>query len=491
MKTTSTILCLLFSVALTAQVTNLPTVLQVNDEGENAFNVVPKQLSYDGSNRVYIRTADDQIAIYSNAFTPVKSFSITPTLDEYIVIGMERTVTVTVTGGELITEKLEIETWHDKNLLELYLNCTGYGCETTYNVPENWTEDDIKNYLENGENVWGDVDTIIATQPYPEGGTMFIWDMEAFYADGSENLNYWEATKYGKKYPRVFYLWQNGYLYYCANVYYRDESIYSERQTTYSYSEWSEMERTPHEYAITSGLPFINYDTDQIIFTDGASGNGLCLTQTLFNEDDKYEYLSFPKSDSEIVESNSPDEPICDNCYEDGETFTENKNFYSIPIYNGFNVMSEDGNTLQSISFPNGFQMIESVMAQIIQISDERYILCQGEMNDNATLLIYKINRSSVGASVEQVCSPIKVGAFPSIANRNQMITIQLSGDNAGNNQTNLQVVDMQGKVLNQQTIPAGQISTTIPAHRLSNGMNLIKITQGSKTIGTEKVIIK
>ena len=64
MKTTSTILCLLFSVALTAQVTNLPTVLQVNDEGENAFSVVPKQLSYDGSNRVYIRTADDQIAIY-------------------------------------------------------------------------------------------------------------------------------------------------------------------------------------------------------------------------------------------------------------------------------------------------------------------------------------------------------------------------------------------------------------------------------------------
>jgi hypothetical protein len=49
----------------------------------------------------------------------------------------------------------------------------------------------------------------------------------------------------------------------------------------------------------------------------------------------------------------------------------------------------------------------------------------------------------------------------------------------------------MQGKVLNQQTIPAGQTSTTIPANRLSNGMNLIKITQGSKNISTEKVIVK
>ena len=153
--------------------------------------------------------------------------------------------------------------------------------------------------------------------------------------------------------------------------------------------------------------------------------------------------------------------------------------------------MSEDGTILQTVTFPNGFEMMEYVAAQIIQLSGEFYILCQGEMNDNETLLIYKINRSSVGASVEQVCAPIKVGAFPSIANRNQMITIQLSGDNAGNNKTNLQVVDMQGKVMNQQTIPAGQTTTTIPAHRLSNGMNLIKITQGSKTIGTEKVIVK
>ena len=153
--------------------------------------------------------------------------------------------------------------------------------------------------------------------------------------------------------------------------------------------------------------------------------------------------------------------------------------------------MSEDGTILQTVTFPNGFEMIEYVTAQIIQLSGEFYILCQGEMNESETLLIYKLNRSSVGASVEQVCAPIKVGAFPSIANRNQMITIQLSGDNAGSSQTNLQVVDMQGKVMNQQTIPAGQTSTTIPAHRLSNGMNLIKITQGSKTIGTEKVIIK
>lgn len=218
-------------------------------------------------------------------------------------------------------------------------------------------------------------------------------------------------------------------------------------------------------------------------------GDGVCLTQTLFNNDDKYEYLQFPCELTEEI-SYDNDGPSNGEEYE-SNTYTTTKTFYQYSLYKSFNVMSEDGTILQTVTFPNGFEMMEYVAAQIIQLSDEFYILCQGEMNDNATLLIYKINRSSVGASVEQVCAPIKVGAFPSIANRNQMITIQLSGDNAGNSRTNLQVVDMQGKVLNQQTIPAGQTSTTIPAHRLSNGMNLIKITQGSKTIGTEKVIIK
>jgi hypothetical protein len=355
MKIKFILLCLLFSVALTAQVTNLPTVLQVNDEDENAFNVVPKQLSYDGSNRVYIRTADDQVAIYGNDFTPVKSFNITPTYYEWISFNKERTVTVTVNA-----------------------------------------EDEV----------------------------------------------------------------------------------------TFEYGEWVETSTIKEVYAQNEGIGFFDYDSQSIGNLD-EYGDGICLSQTLFNTDDKYEYLSFPDELSEEFDFGStPD-------YHESGTYTENNTFYQVSLYKSFNIMSEDGTILQTVTFPNGFEMMEWVTAQIIQLSGEFYILCQGEMNDNATLLIYKLNRSSVGASVEQVCAPIKASAFPSIANRNQMITIQLSGDNADNSRTNLQVIDMQGKVLNQQTIPAGQTRTTIPANRLSNGMNLIKITQGSKNIGTEKVIVK
>ena len=481
MKTKSTLLCLLFSVALTAQVTNLPTVLQVNDKTENAFNVVPKQLSYDGSNRVYIRTADDQVAIYGNDFTPVKAFNITPTYYEDIHINKERTVTITVTPGELISSNVVVYDTYT-SLREIYL----FNEETqegyyTYDVPASWTEDSIKTYLETQENL-----IIISVTSHPDGGILFTYDMDAYQVDGRDAGNYFMVDTYGKQYPKRGILWQNGYLYsYYSD--YSDESVYAEDEVTFEYGEWIETSTNKYESAQDEGIGFLDYDSQSTGDSD-EYGDGLCLSQTLFNTDDKYEYLSFPHELSEEYYYGY-NEPTPDY-YESG-TYTENTIFYQYSLYKSFNIMSEDGTILQTVTFPNGFEMMEWVEAEVIQISNEFYILCQGEMNDNETLLIYKINRSSVGASVEQVCAPIKVGAFPSIANRNQMITIQLSGDNAGNNQTNLQVVDMQGKVLNQQTIPVGQTTTTIPAHRLSNGMNLIKITQGSKTIGTEKVIVK
>ena len=483
MKTTSTILCLLFSVALTAQVTNLPTVLQVNDKTENAFSVVPKELSYDGSNLVYIRTADDQIAIYGNDFTPVKSITITPTCGKAIHITKEREVAVTVTPGELISSNVGLYDYYTSlKILYFYYNEITGGYTSIYNVPTLWTEDSIKTYLETQENL-----IITSITSHPDGGILFTYDMDAYQADGSDAGNYFMVDTYGKQYPKSSILWQNGFLYsYYPN--YSDESVYAEDEVTFEYGEWVEVERSEYSHPQTYSIGFTNYDANHTYDYMWETGDGVCLTQTLFNSDDKYEYLHFPH---ELTEEYTYDynEPTTDH-YESG-TYTEEKTYYQYPLYKSFNIMSEDGAILQTVTFPNGFQMVEYVDAQVIQLSEEFYILCQGEMNDSGTLLIYKINRSSVGASVEQVCAPIKVGAFPNLANRNQMITIQLSGDNAGNNQTNLQVVDMQGKVLNQQTIPAGQTSTTIPAHRLSNGMNLIKITQGSKTIGTEKVIIK
>ena len=498
MKTKLTISCLLLSTMLMAQVNNLPTVFNLNNDyyGESVFGVVPSSLSYDGSNRVYVRTDDNQVAIYSNAFTPVKSFNITPTMHGYEVIEMERIVTVTVIGGEQIGSGNVICSYDDNGLQVISIGST-YNDQTgaityDYNVPSTWGETDVKNFLESPQNMVpgasavNGVITIISTIPASQGGIFFLYDIEPLTPDGRETGWFWEYETYGTRYPILMYLWKNGYLYF-ASVSYSVDNEDSDRQVSFSYSDWTETSRTPHEYAQRTGLPFINYDTDQVVDIL-ESGDGLCLTQTLFNEDEKYEYLSFPISGYSEVTNDYPDEPVCSDCYYESTTFIQNRNYYSISLYNGFDVKSEDGNTLQSISFPNGFQMKDAVTAQIIKLENEFYLICTGEMNDNAAMLVYKINRTGTGSNIQQVSAPMHIAAFPSPANRNQTITINLGGDNK--TATEVQVINMNGQVLDRRTIPAGQQQTTLPASRLAPGTNLINATQNGQPIGTTRVIV-
>ena len=484
MKTKFTLLCLLFSVVLTAQVTNLPTVLQVNMDGEKAFNVVPKSLSYDGTNRVYIRTEDDQIAIYDNDFTPVKSISITPTRVHEYQIEKERTVNVTVTPGELISSNIVVNSIYTSLMAIRLFNEINNEWYSTFEIPSSWTEDDIKAYLEKEEHL-----TITSVTTHPEGGVFFIYDMAEYLADGSDAHNYFMVDTYGKQYPEEAILWQNGFLYGCS-IYYSDESTYAENTVTFEYGEWTEVERREYNYIDLYSCGFLNYDSDPSIVYNFDTGDGLCLTQTLFNSDDKYEYLHFPNELSD--EQSGGKGPVSpEQEFNGSTTYTEYSTFWRYSIYKGFNIMSEDGSVLQSVTFPNGFEMTEWVRTDIIQISGGFYILCMGNMGDQTTLLVYKINRSSVGASVEQVCAPIKVGVYPNLVNRNQTITIQLSGDNAAKTATDVEVVNMSGQVTDRQTISAGQTQTQIRANKFSTGMNVVNLLQNGKTIGTQRVIVK
>ena len=487
MKTKLTFACLALSISAMAQVSNLPTVLNINTDDDDKstyemFGVVPSSLSYDGTNRVYIRTADDQVAIYTNSFTPVKQFNISANMEGVQHRGTERTVTVTVTGGELINQNIAV--WDgDLQLIEI---------NGSYDVPATWGETEIKNFLESDQNSWkgswggGAITTI---KPQPNGGTWFIYDMDAYEIDGRDNGNYWNPDTYGKQYPKSAYLWRNGYLYLEYNIGYSDESQYSEKQVSFSYGEWTETGEVNEKTDIqTWGIGFLNYDNDQLIF-NSEDGDGLCLTQTLFNEDEQYEYLYFPISSYVLSESGYPEEPICYDCYNESTTYTQSGYRFYQASYSGFNVMSETGSTLQSVSFPSGFVMKRDIHAQIIKLSDEYYIICTGEMNDNAAMLVYKINRTNTGTDVQQVSAPIKIAAYPSPANRNQTITVNLGGNNK--TATELQVVNMNGQVLDRRTIPAGQQQTTLPASRFAPGTNLINATQNGHPVGTTRVIVK
>lgn len=363
MKTKLTISCILLSATLMAQVSNLPTVLNLNERIEEyGYGVVPKSLSYDGNNRVYIRLEDNLVGIYSNTFSPIKQFVITPTYRSDVA------------------ETQEIASEYATFLFS--------GSDPLQDIPSTWTDEDVKNFLDTVSSYPFDGSiTILSYRPHPEGGTMFVPDID--------NDNYYEFEKFGKEYPKTYYLRQENTLFKCYNAYY---------QMAYTYTDnWIEGEE--RRSIMLYGLNYVNYDND-VSRGDSYSGDGLCLTQTLFNEDANYEYLHFPISSYTARE---PYGPMCENCPNYREKYG---------TYTSFNVMSEDGTILQTVSFPNGFKMVRSVNVEIIKLSNEHYIICTGEMGENAAMLVYKINRTNTGTSVQQVSEPKKIsGAYKFLHN--------------------------------------------------------------------------
>lgn len=274
-------MCLTLSIMLTAQVTNLPTILNGNGGAEdymfNMFGIVPTSLAYDGTNRVYIRTAEDKVAIYANDFTPVKQFDIVATYDGWKSSPMSREVTVIVTYGNVSISDTYTSSAHQISYYDETISDYVY----TYEVPSDWTNMDIAQYLQQyyGKN--------IARIENIEDGTLFIFDYDLYEPDGAAyNEYYFLPAKYGKQYPKRGELLKNGFLYeYLIN--YDVEKSYS-----YTYSEWVESGVIEEGARVENyGLGFVNYDNDQLMVSE-ENGNGLCLTQTLFNEDAEYEYTS-------------------------------------------------------------------------------------------------------------------------------------------------------------------------------------------------------
>ena len=476
MKTKLTIFSLLFSSVLMAQVTNLPTVLNMNEgvKSKHLFGVVPASLSYDGTNRVYIRTATDQVGIYTNNFTPVKQINITPTYDGGQSRHATREVTVTISYGNVT--RTEVNPSSSPNEIYYYDEASGEDIYT-YEIPSSWTNMDIAQYLQQRN------EKAIVRIENVEEGTLFIPDWDLTLPDGEYNTSdYYLPATYGKQYPRDAYIVRNGYLYWCS-LYYEVE-----RNASYSYGEWIESGETrTYEELVNYGLGFINYDTDQLMFDD-ENGDGLCLTQTLFNEDAQYEYLYFPISGYKRSNYNYPSDPYEYSDKEESYSYTQEQDVYYYSVFAGFEIKSESGATLQSITFPNGFEM-EGLTAEIIKLSNEYYIICTGMMNESPAMLVYKINRAA--QSVQQLGAPVQMSAYPNPVNRNNTVTILLSGENAGKGQTELQVTNLQGQVVDRHIVPAGQQQAIIPANNFAPGMNIIRVQQNGQTVGSAKIVAK
>lgn len=196
-----------------------------------------------------------------------------------------------------------------------------------------------------------------------------------------------------------------------------------------------------------------NYDEGGVIYA------AIIISQTLFNSDEKYEYLS----------------PIYDI----------EKNYYT-----GINVASEDGTILQTINFGNYYSVYSSDI-HLCVVNGKKYLFIEHMKNPdstNPTTLIYRID-----SETSQINFVAKhegtLNIHPRVADRSDMITVEMN-EEGDNGIREIIVSNAAGQTITRVPVEKGQKSVTIPASELSRGMNIVDAID-RKGHNANKVIVK
>lgn len=199
-------------------------------------------------------------------------------------------------------------------------------------------------------------------------------------------------------------------------------------------------------------------DFSRLRYTDldnMVSGVDILFTQSLFNDDEYFEYMTYGEDE---------DYP-----------------------YTSISIKSSNGSVIQTIRADEGFVLSDASECCMIRIDNKLYLLFneyQESVAASAKTLVYQINQSEGLAKVD-VELPISV--FPSIANHNQQITVELG---EGNNATEVTVINGLGQVVKRMPVQKGQRQVIIPAQDLNSGLNVVN-TRTQQGHGSCKIIVR
>ena len=292
------------------------------------------------------------------------------------------------------------------------------------------------------------------------------------YYDGM----YFGYDYFGTKYPYEYYLCKN-------NI------IYSVRvQYMGIYTDWTPAGERKEEKSCELNVMSIYYQN----FDTQAESNRFTLSQTLFNSDDKFEYIipklvltdishyasSVPSDWGQIVLSRS--ELISD---------------YASPAVKGLQVVSSDGTVLHDIDFMDGFYREYDEYYEYdneiygITIGGKDYLVIDGYMESNdddeedqECVLFYRINRQT--SSLQEVQNvPVKMRAKQQAST----INVQLSETSEP---SEIILTNAAGKTLARKQVMAGETTATFKTSMPKGVYNLTRIQQG-KIIENGKIVMK
>ena len=418
-------------------------------EGSSSFYVTPSVYSKDNTSSLYFVPDDvrypstdatsGEFKIYDDDFSLKKTIEFPYVTVSYYEDRQERQQTIKVKKEESYSHREQQET-HDDDWNPVY--------EFTTATAESYITErgfQIRTKTETSESV-------------------------TFYL--ADTWIYFMYDDYGFEYPERYYQLDKStsHLYECQDGYISRE--------TYT-DTWGEAVR--YNYKRTYG-PIGLRRTGDIDYKT------FYLSQTLFNNDDAYEYL-MPVVTTE--ESGVYYEKRYD--YYKEEDVDAIKVSGTTPRVTGYKIMSDNGSTVATISFDSNFIFYNSDTPDVIDLNGNNgniYLAFDGYFQKSAdetvrANVVYSIDSKT--SAVRQVVMNTGMRVDPTMARRSDVITVSLDGKSDKTRQ--VQVVNAAGKTLKRISVPAGQNTIRINANELSVGLNVVNVDgdRGSAT----KIIVR
>ena len=342
-------------------------------------------------------------------------------------------------------DTVEVEVYYDENDTLYHESYISYDYEEAVaNLPE----EVLKPYLEKyAAEYYGD----LCKTTY-NGYNVYFYDY---------NLLTSEFFDWGKQYP------SEGWIY---KAYNDVEYV----RFYYSPDELEEVER------YTSSVRSAFY-ADVVWYYNFLYESETCvtITQTLFNNDEKYEFC-LPIMDVFTKEDSYSD-------YYETQTIQHRYE----PI--GYKIVSEDGTVLQEIIVNEARDNNLSIYAVVMHLGDKTYFVITtygGEYGEEHEMTyFYEINKNTNSIQkVREVKGSMRV--TPTVANRNEEITISINDDNC-NVARELIITGVNGKLIERRTIPAGENTFKVNAAMMRSGMYNFTLQKKGEIVDNSKVIVK
>ncbi len=392
----------------------------------------------------------DKLTILDNNLNAEKEFTSGPLFDEYTTVTVESAVkTLKVESVDTVYSGEEaLERFYDNFYIYIYDEEVGYERYYSYhNLVSMLTEDEVRGYVEY---------YISVERSYKD--TTFIGERFLFERYDVKNSNYFDwATQYPTE----------GWIY-------KDHDDICKVRINYTPDEYEEISRWNSGIYSAYNRAYI-YCTDFIVDSESSA----VITQSLFNDDAKYEFLL-------------PVMEVFENSSYDDWSGTLTTKYRHEPI--GYKIVSEEGALLHELIINTEKDKDMEIEAYVLTLGDKNYFMVysyrdtEDGYSDRITRF-YEIKKDGSGIQkVREMRGGMNIR--PTVANRDEQITITLNDENS-NVARELVVTGVNGQLVGRRDIPAGENSVQIPASMLRSGMYNFTLQQKGQVVDNGKVIVK